>query len=87
MGREGAVKLAYRKELGAIEDPAARKAWFDDKVLRSYEENKALNNATYFAIDNVIDPAHTRPWIANGLKAAATELKRVPRRDTRVDTW
>jgi acetyl-CoA carboxylase carboxyltransferase component len=26
---------AYRKELEAIEDPAARKAWFDDKVAQA----------------------------------------------------
>ena len=34
MGLEGGVKLAYRKEPAAIEDPAARKAWFDGMVAK-----------------------------------------------------
>src|SRR5690606_31819162 len=47
MGLEGGVKLAYRKELQAIEDPAARKAWFDAMVAKAYEENKALSSASF----------------------------------------
>ena len=31
MGLEGSVKLGYRNELAAIEDPVARKAKFDEK--------------------------------------------------------
>ena len=46
MGLEGAVKLAYRKELAAIEDAAAR-SLFDQMVSKSYEENKGLSGATF----------------------------------------
>ena len=56
MGLEGAVKLGYRKELAAIEDPAARTALFDEMVARMYDHGKALNTATHFEIDDVIDP-------------------------------
>ena len=70
MGLEGGVKLAYRKELAAIEDPAARKAWFDGMVAKSYEENKSLNAATFLEVDDVIDPRETRRWIVQGLKSA-----------------
>ncbi len=32
MGLEGAVKLGYRKELAALDDPAERKALFEEMV-------------------------------------------------------
>src|SRR5205085_4976398 len=60
MGLEGAVKLGYRKELAAVEDPAARKALFDQMVARAYEHGKALNTASHFEIDDVIDPVESR---------------------------
>ncbi|HMG52759.1 MAG TPA: carboxyl transferase domain-containing protein, partial [Kofleriaceae bacterium] len=63
MGFEGAVKLGYRKELEAIPDPVARRAFYDKMVARYYEEGKALNAASYVEIDGVIDPADTRRWI------------------------
>src|SRR2546421_10527893 len=50
MGLEGAVKLGYRKELAAVEDPTARKALFDEMVARLYEHGKAASCATYFEL-------------------------------------
>src|SRR4029453_14047918 len=41
MGLEGAVKLGYRKELAAIEDPPARPKLFEEMVARMYEHGKA----------------------------------------------
>ncbi|HEY5874930.1 MAG TPA: carboxyl transferase domain-containing protein, partial [Ilumatobacteraceae bacterium] len=41
MGLEGAVKLGYRNELAAIEDPDERTALFDQMVARMYEHGKA----------------------------------------------
>ena len=35
-----------------------------------YEHGKALNTATYFEIDDVIDPAESRRWIITALDAA-----------------
>lgn len=87
MGLEGAVKLAYRKELAAIEDPAARKAWFDQMVAKSYEENKALSGATFLEVDDVIDPCETRRWMVRGLKASMQPGRFSERRTTRVDLW
>src|SRR5205814_8019686 len=54
MGLEGAVKLGYRKELAAIDDPAERNTLFQHMVARAYEHGKALNTATHFEIDDVI---------------------------------
>jgi acetyl/propionyl-CoA carboxylase alpha subunit/acetyl-CoA carboxylase carboxyltransferase component len=87
MGLEGAVKLAYRKELAAIEDPVGRKAWFDQMVAKSYEENKALSGATFLEVDDVIDPRETRRWIVRGLKATTQPSRFSERRATRVDLW
>jgi acetyl/propionyl-CoA carboxylase alpha subunit len=87
MGLEGAVKLGYRNELAAVEDPAERRALFDEMVARMYEHGKALNSASHFEIDDVIDPADTRQWImraiALGPRTRGPEGKRRPC----IDTW
>ena len=43
MGLEGAVKLGYRNELAALEDPEERRALFEQMVARMYEHGKAVN--------------------------------------------
>ena len=86
MGLEGAVKLAMRKELEAIEDPAARAAAFDSMVAAAYDMGKALNTATYFEIDDVIDPADTRATVRRVLFQAPAGAPRRPRRRY-VDSW
>jgi acetyl-CoA carboxylase carboxyltransferase component len=63
MGLEGAVRLANRRELEAIDDPAVRQARFDELVARAYEQGKGLNAASIFELDDVIDPADSRRWI------------------------
>jgi predicted outer membrane repeat protein len=76
MGLEGAVRAGYRKELEAIEDPEKREALFEELVARSYERGKAINAAAHLEIDAVIDPAHTRRWIIQGLRSAPPERDR-----------
>ncbi|MBV8161870.1 MAG: carbamoyl-phosphate synthase large subunit, partial [Acidimicrobiia bacterium] len=71
MGLEGAVKLGFRRELDAVEDAGERQALFEEMVARMYEHGKALNAATYFEIDDVIDPAETRTWVSAAVRAAA----------------
>ena len=63
MGLEGAVRLGFRKELEALDDPAERDAAFTQLVDAAYQHGKALNAATIFELDDVIDPADTRAWI------------------------
>ena len=70
MGLEGAVRLGYRRELDAIDDEAERAKAFDDLVARAYEVGKGVSVATYFEIDDVIDPADTRRWLTSLLAAA-----------------
>ncbi len=67
MGLEGAVKLGFRKELAAIEDPDAREAMFQQMVDKLYERGKAVNMAAHFEIDAVIDPVDSRRWILSAI--------------------
>jgi acetyl-CoA carboxylase carboxyltransferase component len=87
MGLEGAVKLGYRKELAAIEDPEKRKELFDHMVAQAYEHGKAINTASHFEIDDVIDPADSRFWIMRALKSAPPSQPRKSKKRPCVDTW
>jgi acetyl/propionyl-CoA carboxylase alpha subunit/acetyl-CoA carboxylase carboxyltransferase component len=87
MGLEGSVKLGYRNELAAIADPAQRRARFDEMVARAYENGKALNRASTFGIDDVIDPAATRRWIMGALKSQPPREKRREKKLRWIDAW
>ncbi|RJL32710.1 carboxyl transferase domain-containing protein [Bailinhaonella thermotolerans] len=64
MGLEGAVKLGFRRELDAEPDPARRRELYDGLLAAAYEQGRALNAASAFEIDDVIDPADSRRWIS-----------------------
>ena len=87
MNIEGSVKLGYRKELAAIEDPEARRAEFDKRVQRAYESAKAVNAAAGGGLDDVIDPAETRSWIVRGLEALPPVLPREGKKYPYIDPW
>ena len=87
MGLEGAVKLGYRDELAAIEDPEERKARYEERVAGMYEQGKAINTASLFEIDDVIDPADTRRWIVEGLRACPPPPPRTGKKRPCIDTW
>ncbi len=83
MGLEGAVRLGFRDELAAEPDEVARERLFERLVAAAYDNGAALNTATIGEIDDVIDPATTRRWIAlldDHVPVAS------PRRNF-VDTW
>ena len=86
MGLEGAVRLGFRKELEAAKDPQERQALYEKLLAQLYERGKALNIAPYLEIDAVIDPADTRKWIMEGLRAARTEPTERTGHDF-VDSW
>jgi acetyl-CoA carboxylase carboxyltransferase component len=84
MGLEGAVKLALRKELEAIADEGERERRVRELTAAAEENARALNAATLFELDDVIDPAETRGLIARTLAAAEPAQGRG---DRFVDTW
>jgi acetyl-CoA carboxylase carboxyltransferase component len=87
MGLEGAVRLGYRKELEAIEDPEERDRVFAEMVERMYEHGQALSSASHFEIDDVIDPADTRRWIARAFAAAPPPPPHTGKKRPNIDTW
>lgn len=87
MGLEGAVRLGYRRELAAVDDPVERQALFDGMVAAAYERGKALNAAAVLEIDTVIDPAETRTWIVAALEAAPAPAPRSGKKHSYVDAW
>jgi len=87
MGLEGAVKLGFRKELASVEDPAERKKLFEYMVGKAYEYGEALNVASYFEIDDVIDPAESRQRIMNALRSCPPPAPRTHKKRPCVDTW
>ncbi len=89
MGLEGAVRLGYRNELEAITNPVEREAMFQQMVDRMYQHGKALNAASHFEIDDVIDPADTRRWLATLLRSTAPvpTWSARPKKRANIDTW
>ena len=86
MGLEGSVKLGYRKELAAIEDPEARLNRFEEMVANAYEHGKALNQASLFSVDDTIDPADSRWWVASLLSSIRTR-PRTGKKRAAIDAW
>ena len=70
MGLEGAVRLGLRKELEAIADEKEREQRVSELTAAAEQNAKALNAATLFELDEVIDPAQTRDKIGATLTAS-----------------
>jgi len=87
MGLEGAVRLGFKKELDAIDDPGKREERFEELVAMHYEHGKAVNMAAALEIDDVIDPAETRQWIMTGLRSMPEPPKRTGKKRPSIDCW
>lgn len=87
MNIEGAIKLGYRNEFAAIEDPQERLQAFNERVAAAYQDAKAVNAAEYFGIDDVIDPAQSRAWLIAGLKSLPPTEPRTGKKRPYIDTW
>ncbi|MGE0570056.1 MAG: carboxyl transferase domain-containing protein [Dehalococcoidia bacterium] len=87
MNIEGSVKLGYRKELAAVEDPEERRHEFDRRVARAYDAAKAVNAVVGGGIEDVIDPAETRNWIANSLRRLPPVTPRTEKKYPYIDPW
>jgi len=87
MGLEGAVRLGFRRELEAVVDPVEREALFSSMVELAYEHGKALNVATAYEIDDVIDPAESRHRILEALRAVPPAPPRTGKKRSCIDTW
>jgi acetyl-CoA carboxylase carboxyltransferase component len=84
MGLEGAVRLGLRKELEAIADDDERERRVRELTELAHQNADALNAATLFEIDDVIDPAETRRVVAETFARSEPHARQARRF---VDTW
>ena len=87
MGLEGYVRLGFRKEMEAIEDPVEREEYYQAKVAELYANGKAVSIASVLEIDEVIDPADTRQWITAGLRSVPKPEARTTKKRPCIDAW
>jgi acetyl-CoA carboxylase carboxyltransferase component len=88
MGLEGAVRLGMRRELEAIEDEQERERVFEQLVAAAYERGEGVNMAAYGEIDDVIDPADSRRWIATLFDEHTGQWwRRAEKKRPHVDAW
>ena len=88
MGLEGAVRLGMKRELEAIEDPTERERVFEATVAAAYEQGQGVNMAAYGEIDDVIDPADSRRWIATLFDESTGQWRRrESKKRPNIDTW
>jgi len=88
MGLEGAVRLGMRRELEAIADEAERERAFEAAVAAAYEHGQGINMAAHGEIDDVIDPADSRRWIATLFdEDSGRWWRRAGKKRPNVDAW
>jgi acetyl-CoA carboxylase carboxyltransferase component len=89
MGLEGAVKLGMRRELEAIDDAAERERTYQAMVAAAYDRGSAISMASYFEIDDVIDPADTRRWVRMLFDGGdhGAWWQRAEKRRPNIDAW
>jgi hypothetical protein len=56
-------------------------------VAKAYEHGKALNNATFFGIDDTIDPADSRWWVASLLRSIRQPRREGGKKRPAIDAW
>jgi acetyl-CoA carboxylase carboxyltransferase component len=78
MGPQGAVEIVYRRELQNADDPDARRVELVDEYLERFANPYIAAERGY--IDDVIDPADTRPKLIAGLEMLRTKREELPKR-------
>ncbi|MYJ76113.1 MAG: carbamoyl-phosphate synthase large subunit [Gammaproteobacteria bacterium] len=85
---DGRVKVMFGEELETLEDPAERQAIYERLIDAHVQRARAVNSGgTNYGIDDVIDPADTRAWIAQGLQSVPKPAPRTEKKRPNVDTW
>ena len=78
MGSEGAVNVIFRRDISKADDPERRR----QELIEAYEEQ--FGNPYIAAergyIDDVIEPAETRPKLIQALRMLKTKREQVPPR-------
>jgi acetyl-CoA carboxylase carboxyltransferase component len=78
MGAEGAVNVVFRKEIDQADDPASRRAELITEYRDKFSTPYAAAERGF--IDDVIEPAETRPRLIKALRMLSTKREAVPAR-------
>ncbi len=69
---EGGVKAAYRREIEGAPDPAAREKEIEEELRQLASP---FRTAEAFAVEDLIDPRETRPYLCQFVEALQPRLK------------
>ena len=84
LGGEAAVKIMNRKDLAASDDPESLKKELKDEYTEKFENPYVA--ASHGTVDNVIDPAETRPMLIKALEMLANKRsKQLPRKHGNIN--
>jgi len=78
MGPEGAVNVVFKKEIDKAEDPAARREELIGEYQRKFANPYVAAERGF--VDDVIEPAETRPRLVKSLRMLSTKRESVPAR-------
>ena len=85
---DGRVDLTFGDEILAVEDTQERQAIVGRLIDAHVDRIRAVNSgATNYGVDDVIDPADTRDWIAQGLRSIPKVSRGGQKKRPNVDTW
>ena len=76
MGAEGAVNVVFRREMEKADDPSAKKAELIEEYRDKFSTPYAAAERGF--IDDVIEPAETRPRLIQSLRMLSTKRESVP---------
>jgi acetyl-CoA carboxylase carboxyltransferase component len=78
MGAEGAVNIVFRKQIAKVADPEKKRA----DLIREYRDkfSTPYASAERGFVDDVIEPAETRPRLIQALRMLSTKRESVPAR-------
>jgi len=76
MGPEGAVNVIGRKAISEADDPDAKRAEMVDDYRDRFANPYVAANRGY--VDNVIDPAETRPELVRALRMLENKVESIP---------
>jgi acetyl-CoA carboxylase carboxyltransferase component len=78
MGPDGAVNVVFRKEIEKAEDPSTRRRELIAEYQRKFANPYVA--AEHGFVDDVIEPAETRPRLIKSLRVLASKRESVPAR-------
>jgi acetyl-CoA carboxylase carboxyltransferase component len=78
MGADGAVNVVFRREIDKAADPETRRA----ELIQEYRDKFSTPYAAAERgfIDDVIEPAETRPRLIKALRMLSTKRESIPAR-------